>query len=257
MFEVLHQAAQYIVAAALSFRSDIENHAQVKLHWIPNHRMLVGPALDEAGEVFPALNLDAYALEFVDADYDVLHTMYLESVRHDAVLFWIASLADELELDGFFQFDLPYDLPYGTLNPDDLFPEPDYNELDRLGDVFSKALNGMSRVLTGIDNATEIAWDAQHFTMGAVIVTGVVDETITSSIGVGLAPPEESLADWYVYVSIWLHSGNYPQQLPAMTHGTWQLPHWNGAVAAASPLSEKDMAVFFEEGVAILARFAI
>lgn len=257
MYDVMHQAAQYIAAVGKSYLEKIPNDSHTNMRWDSASQAMVGRPLDEAKEISLALNYSSYSLEFVDTNVDVLASLYLGGSRHDAILFWIQEQADLHGIEGDFDFDLHYELPYPAMEMDMVFPEEDSNELQRLADLRSTVQNALSIVLNPIAAAQEIRVWPHHYDIGSMIITGVEDNVLLSSIGVGMALPDPMVDDLYLYTSAWRRDGADLDNMPKLTQGIWRNPDWNGATLPASELSEAEMVTFFQETIGILAQLLL
>ena len=257
MYDVMHQAAQYIAAVGKSYLENVPDDSHTNMKWDSGANAMVGRPLDAAKEISLALNYTSYSLEFVDTNVDVLASLYLGGSRHDAILFWIQEQADLLGIEGDFDFDLHYELPYPAMEMDMVFPEEDSNELIRLADLRSSVQNALSSVLAPIAAAQEIRIWPHHYDTGSMIITGVEDNTLTSSIGVGMAVPDAMVDDFYLYTSAWRRDGTGLENMPNLSLGKWRNPDWNGATLQASELKEAEITTFFQETIGTLAQLLL
>ncbi len=257
MYDIMHQAAQYVAMAGKSFLPQLPDDSHTNMRWDSTARAMVGRPLDEAKEISVALNFASYSLEFVDTQVDVLASLYLGGSRHDAILFWIQEQADILGIAGDFDFDLHYELPYPAMEMDMVFPEEDSNELELLADLFTHVQDAMNTVIEPIAAAQEIRIWPHHFDIASLIITGVEGNLITSSIGLGMAVPDKMVDDFYLYASAWKRDGVELSDMPVLTMGEWKNPDWNGAVLPATELTVPQMLTFYQETIGTLAQLIL
>ncbi|MFT4679786.1 MAG: hypothetical protein ACI84C_002063 [Flavobacteriales bacterium] len=257
MYDVMHQAAQYIAAVGKSFLESVPDGNHTNMRWDSAACAMVGRPIDEAKEISLALNYSSYSLEFVDTNVDVLASLYLGGSRHDAILFWIQEQTDLLGIEGDLDFDIQYELPYPAMEMDMVFPEEDSNELQRLSDMRTAVQNALSTVLNPIAAAREIRVWPHHFDIGSMIITQVEDNALVSSIGVGMAVPDAMVDDFYLFTTAWRRDGVGLDNMANLTLGKWRNPDWNGATLEAGELSEAEMVVFFQETIGTLAQLLL
>ncbi|NNE56003.1 MAG: hypothetical protein HKN32_08290, partial [Flavobacteriales bacterium] len=217
------------------------------LGWDSNLEALVTHPLGPFSDHRLALNYSSYALEFIDDNGDTVSTMHLEGANHIAIINWLGEEGMRLELGELYVFDLHYELPYEDVDEDFHFPEPDYNEIQRLADMRTIAKQAIEHVIEVHGEEGESRVWPHHFDTGAVIN---LESQSPRSIGLGLAIPDSMIDGYYLYVSAWSADGSFQLDcMPALEIGEWMHPDWNGAVLPADEVNEKIAMTFFFHAV--------
>jgi hypothetical protein len=242
MTETLHKASQYLCAAAKSYLEHKADDSHTSLEWLPELQALVTHPLGAFGDYQLALNFSSFSLEFLDANMDVVDSLYLENAQHVSIVNWIGETAMNLEIGELYTFDLHYELPYDNFGEDYIIPEPDWNEIERLGDLRTLANESIAYTLEVFGIEAPIRVWPHHFDTGAVIA---LNKDATRSVGLGMAIADSMVPEDYFYVSAWSHDESLALvDMEPLPVGKWLFPKWNGAVLTASNASEKEVLTF-------------
>jgi hypothetical protein len=252
--EALHIAAQYLAAAGKSYLDHQSDDSHTNMGWNSEAGCFHTDPLGTYSDHMLALNLESFSLDFVNLDFDVVETLYLVGTNHIGIVNWIGEKANALEVGELYEFDLHYELPYDELWGDLMFAEPDMNELQRIAEIRTLAVQALDHVKSVLDCDVSIRTWPHHFDTAIAIPLHGGEH----SIGLGLAIADLMHEDDYFYASGWSSDGSLSlEDMEEIDDGTWMAPAWNGAVMPYEGDDSQVMRFLLQAALAIQERSAV
>jgi hypothetical protein len=130
----------------------------------------------------------------------------------------------------------PYALPEHPFGAGAAFGAPDDGSLLELARWFGNAEALLRSVASGWPGSAPVRVWPHHFDVGSVLPLDSAPGEEAPSIGVGLSPGEEGIAEPYFYVTPWPPppSAESLPELPAGGH--WHRTGWTGALLTGSEI---------------------
>lgn len=234
----LHRAVQVPAAVGEALVPPRADHSHSSLSWATTKGgMLLGEGIGSAGALRTGVWPAAQRLVVVRGDAsDVVADFRLPGETSAAAFAWIEGILREhglLDADASLSrsgLDLG-DGPGAGERPFDGSVAEAFEELARW---FSTAALALTRVREAHPEASAVRCWPHHFDIAVTIPIDAAAEE-SKSIGVGMAPGDNSYAEPYWYVTPW----PYPPSeipLPPLTAGVWHTEGWTGAVLTGSDL---------------------
>jgi len=122
----------------------------------------------------------------------------------------------------------------------------------------------LHKAISQFRDAQDVRIWPHHFDSGGLIPLEYDEnEKLIRSIGVGFAIPDSMVNEPYFYLSYWSADPNDSLESPTpfKGKGTWKTPQWPGAILPLSDIisaksadsQQKDVEVFFEEGIKLIS----
>jgi hypothetical protein len=139
--------------------------------------------------------------------------------------------------------EAPYTMPAHPFGAGAPFASPDREPLAELARWFACADAVLRELVSGWPDAAPVRVWPHHFDVGSVLPLGGGDGEDASSIGVGLSPGDEGIAEPYFYVTAWPPPPP-AEELPALPSiGRWHRAGWTGALLTGSEVVAEGGAV--------------
>jgi hypothetical protein len=229
---VLHHAAQLVAAVGRSLVPPRPDDGHTSLEWVAG--ALVGQEVAGPRPWAAALRPSDLSLVVVAAGVEAGRLALAVRTRDEAFE-WLRGIAEGLGVpSGRLKFDAPYKIPDHPIAAGAPFPAPTRNtaELARWFADGSALLRGIASQQP--DAAPVRVWP-HHFDAGSVLPLGAPYRGESPSIGIGLSPGDEGIAEPYFYATLW--PGPDPDSLPPLpAGGRWQREGWTGAVLTGSEI---------------------
>ena len=238
--EYLHAASQYLAAVALQFIEKKEDDSHSNLQWDVEERTFRTQPIGAKGHQLE-LWVDDFTLAWTleeDLEFD------LSGSSHGSCLDWINATLQQLGFKDKLIFKFHYELPYHTWDSDKLFPLPDEELAENL-EVHADLRSWVSEVLEDLLSDEEIRVWPHHFDTGALIDVSKEGNEVMSSIGLGLAIPDELCSHPYAYVSGWKKGGNLQLTPPNTSIGEWNKNGFNGVIMPMDETHYNELHSFF------------
>lgn len=248
--ESLHIAAQYLAAAGESFVEPQAIGMHASFGWNADRQALITRDLNKNG-LFMALNLSLFRIEFL-RNGRVLASRPLTGSTHKEMLDWLWEVFRDLEFEGQYSFNLPYDLPKGKISDDFTFEHIDPNELIQHAAMRDQAYRVLKNFAEKHIEEIEVRTWPYHFDTSALMKLGG-----RFRIDVGLTIPDGLVDCFYYYVKGW----NGKEQMaithfPALKHGSWMDTSdenaeggWKGAIMKYKNQKNEEILSFLNEAV--------
>jgi hypothetical protein len=244
----LHLAAQYLAMAGKSFIASKPDDSHTNLAWNSEEKQLESRSLNEGGLKL-ALNYQEYSLDFIHPKSGVEASYPLVGARHLDIINWISREVKFAGIAKEYNFDLHYKLPYlGAFDADFLYPEPNPGEITKLIQFRWLADKAIQVVSNQFHSLTQPRIWPHHFDTGAI---GYFDINKKVSVGLGLAMPDDMVADWYFYVSGYHGTDAIKtDEFKPLKNGVWRSEaKWNGATLTATGQSMPIVGAFLSEAI--------
>jgi hypothetical protein len=227
---LLHHAAQLVSAVGRTLVPARADDGHTSLVWRSLRRRLAGEEVSGARPWCAVLQLDDLSLAVVADGKEVGRLALAARTRSEAFV-WLVEQARTLGAPA-EKLDLaaPYTIPKHPVETGAVFAAPGDGSLAELGRWFANAdplLGGMADGWAG--SAPVRVWP-HHFDIGSVLPLGHPGGEGAPSIGIGLSPGDEAIAEPYFYVTPW----PVPDPLPDLRVGHWHREGWTGAVLTGS-----------------------
>ncbi|HEY7514272.1 MAG TPA: hypothetical protein VIC87_07330, partial [Vicinamibacteria bacterium] len=229
---LLHHAAQLAAAPGRSLVPPRPDDGHTALEWLAEARALAGePVSSRRGHVRTALQLQTATLLLLGDDDAPLARRALGGAPLDAAFAWLGRELTTIGIDATrLSRDAPYEIPAHGVSSASPFPEvplPEYAELAR---YFGDADLLLRRMVRGRVEASPVRCWPHHFDVGAVLTSSSVEGGSEVTVGLGLSPGDESIAEPYLYVNVWPPPARLPEPPPPPPGvGAWHREGWVGA----------------------------
>ena len=231
-----HWAAQTISAAGETFVAHEEDTSHTAMQWDAGLEALVGLALPGRERLRIALRVRDLTLLLVDASPRAQASQPLAGRTLAEAYAW-ASDAVRVATRGRLARTLVhpgYELPPHALGEGGRF-EVDPAALAELARWYANADGELRELVARTPGAGPVLCWPHHFDIAALVaVETAPDGSATKTIGVGLAPGDEFVAEPYWYVNHAPESEG--ERLPPLAAGGWFTDGWNGAILRADEL---------------------
>lgn len=233
----VHRAVQWVTRAAranLSSRSD-DSHSN--LGWDERHGALSSHALSaaEGGSLQIGLVLSDLRL-IVLQGHEERAALDLGSRPDEEAGRWLDQQLASAGLAAASPVELPYALPEQAAALVAYDDGAHDQALDALAAWFGLAHEGLSKVAEELDGqASPVRCWPHHFDIATLVSLEEGDPETARSVGIGMSPGDESIAEPYFYVNPWpaLDAEGLP---PLPEPGHWHVEGWVGAVAPATDI---------------------
>lgn len=235
----LHQAAQYLAAAGISFLDKKPDDSHTNLAWNSQESRMETHVFGNQDAL--VLNLKNITIEWLK-NGSAISKIDLQSKSHSEVVQWISLQAKTNNITKPYSFSFHYELPYNDLTDDYKYSFSSEN-LMNISNELTKAQQAFEQFLDSQKLESPIRIWPHHFDLG-IYTKLVADNTF---MGAGLAIPDSLVNDFYFYASAYkngqaIESKNFGK----MTLGEWRTD-WNGATLASSNIEVNNALVFLNE----------
>ncbi|MCF8337555.1 MAG: hypothetical protein K9I74_06180 [Bacteroidales bacterium] len=254
-----HHAIQYIALAGKYLIPEKEDDNHTSMEWKTSISSFTGnylPHFTLVGVKIPELRLIVY-----DENYYIRHAIDIPGHTGKEIFEWLKKALQSHKIESQnLKYDLHYEIPGHSKYDDQPFPEP----TKEVGEITGRLRTNANQILKQWKEREPSAADVRvwphHFDTGTFVPYLDNHNTITQSIGLGLAIADDLVDEPYFYVNHWTSQdmGNYPE-LPQPGQGKWVINGWKGSVLPFSTITshdeareqEKTVKTFFRESVDI------
>jgi hypothetical protein len=229
----LHHAAQLVAAVGRSLAPAQADDGHTSLEWRRSPRGLVGQDVPGPVAWRASLWLEELAVVLRVGDTEV-GTLGLLGQTRDEAFAWLVTKAKDLGAPaGKLTLAAPYSLPDHALARGGAFEALADGSFAELGHWFANGDAVLRGAAEGWARAAAVRVWPHHFDVGSVLPLGTGGGDDAPSLGIGLSPGDESIAEPYFYVTAWPARASLPE-LPAGGH--WHREGWTGAVLTGSEI---------------------
>ena len=230
---LLHHAAQLVAAVGRSLVPAHPDDGHTTLYWRAQPRSLTSQEVP-GPRPWRAVLRPAELSVAVLAEGSEVGRLALAGRTQREAFEWLVDRARDLgapvERLG---LAAPYQLPEHPVGAGAAFAAPGEGSLAELSCWFADAEPLLRGVADGWFGSPPVRVWPHHFDIGSVLPLGDAHGEGAASIGVGLSPGDEGIAEPYFYVTPWPPPESLPE-LPA--GGRWHREGWTGAVLTGSQI---------------------
>lgn len=228
--KALHQAAQYLSAAGISFVDHKADDSHTNLDWDVKHRRLLTHYLSSQKHQLSLL-VESGKLEWL-RNGRLEDVIKLSEFKHIDTLNWIKSQAKMRGLSN-YNYEFHYEIPYPALTDDHVFSF-DPEEVDLIMTRWDIGKKAFEEFLLEWKYDSPIRIWSHHFDLGFYVQ---LNREATLFLGGGLAVPDTLVDDFYFYTSGW-KNGNAVQtkSFGTLEIGEWR-SDWDGATLPSSNMN--------------------
>lgn len=223
----LHWAAQAAAGVGRSLLPHHEDFSHESFHWSQKHRALLQASTDGENRFRAGIRIRDICLLILDENDVPIDEMPMNDRTLDKGFAFFENHADSQPLGR-----PPEGMPEHPVVHGAVF-NVDMNHLRELERYYSDAATMLEQVRCSEQGAGPVRCWPHHFDIATLItISGEGEHART--IGVGMAPGDESYREPYYYVTPWPR----PEvlTLPRLTHGAWHSVDWFGATLPASQM---------------------
>jgi hypothetical protein len=229
---LLHHAAQLVAAVGRSLVPRQPDDGHTSFAW--DAGAFVGQEVPGSPPWRAALRPSDLSLAVAAHGAEAEHLALAGRTRDEAVA-WLAAAARArgTPADG-LMLAAPYALPEHPVASGAAFPSGEVGSLAELGRWFADGDALLRAVASAWPGAAPVRVWPHHFDIGSVLPLGGESGEQAPSIGVGLSPGDEGIAEPYLYVTLW--PALPAEALPALPAGRWHREGWLGALLSGSEI---------------------
>lgn len=230
---VLHHAAQLVAAVGRSFVPVRPDDGHTSLEWVAG--ALAGQEVPGPRPWIAALRPSDLSLLVVAGDAEAGRFALAGRTRHEAIA-WLSSAAQAQGVGaGRLTLDAPYRIPDHPVGAGEPFPAPTRATAE-LARWFGNANALLRAVAAKWPGAAPVRVWPHHFDVGSVLPLGATYRGESPSIGIGLSPGDEAIAEPYLYATLW--PAPEADELPPLpANGRWNREGWTGALLTGSEIT--------------------
>lgn len=230
----LHHAIQLVaLGVGRSLLPSRDDDSHTTLSWHRESRQWVGAPILDSG-LHAGLRPADLTLTLGDADAPARETLPLDGSTLADGLAWLRERLDARGLPAAdISLDAHYDLPPHPVADGAPLGRAPAPEREVLGAWFDLAARCLDEIAATADDASPIRVWPHHFDIATLLEAGRVAEGPTRTIGVGLSPGDDMIAEPYWYIGPWPRPAD-TSQLPPIPNGRWETGDFFGAVLPAS-----------------------
>jgi len=232
---LLHHAAQLPAAVARSLTPARPDDGHTSLEWRADARDLAGQEVPGPRPWRVALRPEDLSLAVLAGGVEMAR-LGLGGRTRAAAFAWIVTAARNLGNPTVSPSPAaPYVIPAHAVETGAPFAAPSDGSVAELARWFADGDALLRAVVAGWPGAAPVRLWPHHFDIGSVLPLKERLGHEDPSIGVGLSPGDEGIAEPYLYVTPWPPPA--AESLPALpAGGRWHLEGWTGAVLTGSEI---------------------
>jgi hypothetical protein len=257
---LLHHAAQLVAAVGRSLVPARPDDGHTSLEWRAEPRGLAGEEVPGARPWRAVLNLEETWVEVL-VGTTVVDRLPLQGHSRREAFEWLDERAGGLGAPaGRLSLEAPYALPAHPFGAGVAFEAPADGSLAEVARWFASADAVLREVARSWPGSAPVRVWPHHFDVGSVLPLGGGQGEDAPTIGIGLSPGDEAIAEPYFYVTPWPvpAAGESLPSLPA--GGRWHREGWTGALltgsevvaAGAGPAQAAAASAFLAGAVSVL-----
>jgi hypothetical protein len=231
---LLHHAAQLVAAVGRSLAPARPDDGHTSLEWRAELRGLAGEEVVGARPWRAVLDPEQARIAVL-VGTTVVDRLALEGHTRREAFEWLDERARGLGAPaGRLSLDAPYMLPAHAFGAGVRFEAPADGSLAELAHWFASADAVLREVARAWPGAVPVRVWPHHFDVGSVLPLGGGSGEAAPTIGIGLSPGDEGIAEPYFYVTPWPVPAA-DEALPGLpAGGRWHRESWTGAVLTGS-----------------------
>lgn len=256
-----HHAAQFIALAGRYLIPQEPDDSNTNMSYNAEKHLLLGNRISDS--IYIGLDLFTLELYLFDVSLQPLHSINPAGKKHNQVFEQFKNALSDTGIDTSKLVDkMHYEIPQHAVSKGHTF---NVEQQQYFRENASGRHNGdfiLKNIVSMFKNAAPVRIWPHHFDSGTIIPLAHNEKgSVSKSIGLGWAIPDEMVAEPYFYLSYWSEKPAPDfNQLPPIEEGQWISSGWQGAVLRLSDiLKENDARVqyektrlFFNSGISIL-----
>ncbi len=233
---LLHQAVQLVAAVGRCLVPPAADDGHTSLEWLSAPRCLAGQSVPGGRPWRAALRLEEPALVVLEGGVTAA-TRSLSGLTRSEALAWLSQIAVERGAAAErLTLDAPYAIPANAFAAGSPFSVGSRPALAEIASWFANADSLLRATTAGWPGAAPVRVWPHHFDVGSVLPLSAARGEGDPSIGVGLSPGDEAVAEPYLYVTPW-PPPRPEEPLPALPGGGgWHCEGWVGALLTGSEI---------------------
>jgi len=227
----LHHAVQLVAAVGRSLVPARPDDGHTSLEWRSPAHAFAGQEVPGSRPWRAVLGADDLSLA-VFAEETELGRLALAGVTVREAFAWLVEQARGLGAPAErLNLETPYTLPAHGVGAGAALAAPSDGSLVEVARWFANADGLLRGVAAGWAGSAPVRVWPHHFDVGSVLPLGPAAGESAPSIGVGLSPGDEGIAEPYFYVTPW----PVREPLPALpAGGRWHRAGWTGGILTGS-----------------------
>ncbi len=236
---LLHQAVQLVAAVGRCLVTPVADDGHTSLEWLSAETCLAGQPVPGPRPWRAALQIAEPAL-VVLVDGTAMAAHPLSGLTRQEAFAWLSHVAEERgAAPGRLTLDAPYAIPRHPFGGGAPF-SADRPTLQEIALWFANADSLLRETASAWPGAAPVRVWPHHFDVGSVLPLSAARAENggenAPSIGVGLSPGDEAIAEPYLYVTPW-PPPRPEEPLPALPRGgRWHREGWAGALLTATDI---------------------
>jgi hypothetical protein len=237
---MLHNAAQLVTAVGRSLISPRSDDGQTAFEWSEEVQALVGEVAPGERPWRAALRPADLTLLVLDVPLESAEAFLLAGRNLVDAFAWLRERARERGADAsLLSRDVPYDVPAHAVARGAAFPPTPLPGFAELARCFADADRLFRAYAAGRPDASPVRCWPHHFDLGALLRLAPAAGSESPTVGFGLSPGDEGVAEPYFYVNLRPWPEPLPSSLPVLpAGGRWTREGWLGAILPLSALVE-------------------
>ncbi|MCB0587908.1 MAG: hypothetical protein KDD06_21630 [Phaeodactylibacter sp.] len=251
----LHHASQFVAVFGNSLLPKAADDSQSSMVWLSKLKALAGQEVNLKRRIRMALLYETLELQLINENEEALGVFPLSGQTKATALSFVRTQArsfgkkaDDIQPISHFE------LPEHELNKGAPFQMANPGIFQELARYRHNAHIVLTEIAGKYEYATPVATWPHHFDTGSVIPVKFDDQSnLLKTVGIGLAPADDIVGEFYYYVNHWQKDGKADYDtLPSLPEGAeWHTKKWKGAVLPASEILKKksagEQAAFVED----------
>ncbi|MBT5271618.1 MAG: hypothetical protein HOL70_19450, partial [Candidatus Marinimicrobia bacterium] len=200
----LHQAAQLLAAAGISYLEARPDDSHTAMLWSPETNQFMSQAFGEDLSFQITLNPTNLSLSIIESGVSI-QKLDLNGSSLKQVSEKLQSTLESLGLpENVFTMEKHYDLPDYPDNWETAFDTSDIDAFQVIASSYINAYSSLQEMASTDSQASDLLIWPHHFDL-AYLITRAQDEqgNLSKSVGVGISPGDGSYTAPYYYVTAW------------------------------------------------------
>ncbi|MCB0558010.1 MAG: hypothetical protein H6573_14820 [Lewinellaceae bacterium] len=234
----LHHAAQFVAMFGNSLLPKAADDSQSNMFWLPEVKALAGHEVNLKRRIRMALLYETLELQLINENAEALGVFPLSGQTKTTAISFVRTQARHFgKKEEDIQPITHFSLPEHGLDKGNPFMMTDPAHFQELARYRHNAQLMLTEIAKGYEYASAVATWPHHFDTGSAITVKFDDQSNpTKTVGIGLAPADGMVGEFYFYVNHWQKEGKADYStLPSLPAGAeWHTKDWQGAILKVS-----------------------
>ncbi len=240
----LHHAVQIVSVLGRYLLPARKDDSHASLTWSRKYQAWLGEPIGASGQLRGGLHPGGFNLMLINDVTGAYDDLHLDEFTIGEAFFWMERKLEEngVNIDDLI-LETPYELPHHDTGEGDPFRFYDLAPFRELANYYSNAQVLLEQLAAQDKRFTPVRCWPHHFDLAALLTLKEAhDPENTESLGIGLSPGDENIAEPYFYLSVWPYPEIDLAKLPPLPGGQWQTEGWVGALLTADQISRETSA---------------